>query len=105
MEDYLSDSSHLPSRILNAIGKKTLAIYFFHFFLLFRIPYIPQWLQSLQTDTCFGTHSSNNFAELLICGAISLLLCYACIAIEYVLSKFPAIYEACLGPMRKAERK
>jgi hypothetical protein len=105
MEDYLSDARHLPSRILNAIGKKTLAIYFFHFFLLFRIPFVPQWLQSMQTDTCFGTHSSNNFVELLICGAIALLLCYACIAIEYVLSKFPIIYEACLGPVRKAKCK
>lgn len=106
MEDYLSDSRHRASRILNAIGKKTLAIYFFHFFLLFRIPLVPQWLQTLQTDSCFGTHSSNSFAELLICGSMALLLCYACIVIEYLLSKFPAIYEACLGPMRKtAERK
>jgi peptidoglycan/LPS O-acetylase OafA/YrhL len=100
LETSFTQPNNIVSKILRTIGKNTLEIYLIHFFLLFNIPFMPEYLSSLQNDKCFGTNSCSSLPEFLIVGSISLLLCYICIAIKKVLNLFPLITELCFGPIK-----
>ena len=84
---------------LSLIGKNTLAVYFIHFFLLFSIPIIPEWLEMLKNDSVFGTHSCDSFVELIIVGVISILISYMCVFVGRILRAFPLVHTICLGPI------
>lgn len=62
-ERKLSRPTNLFACQLSTIGRNTLPIYFLHFYLLFRIPMISTYLESLKTDMCFGTNSCSSIVE------------------------------------------
>ena len=94
-------TAYTPFRVLNNIGKNTLQIYFLHFYLLFVIPILPEWLVSMQHDKCFGTHSCSSLVELVCCGSLSLFISYVCIWIAEGVKLIPLIYRLCFGPFKK----
>lgn len=100
VEPWFSKQGNRLTYVLSTIGRHTLEIYFIHFFLLFTIPVVPEWLNSLSTDACFGNRGCNSLPEFVIVGAISVLLCYVCLAIKKVVGLFPLVYELCFGPQK-----
>lgn len=99
-EIWLSDQNNAIGRILNLIGQNTLEIYFIHFFLLFTIPRLGDWLMALKTDTCFGTHSCDSVVELAIVGAVAIAISLSSIGVACVIKLFPLIYSICFGPTK-----
>lgn len=98
---FISGFCAYKANVLSTIGRNTLEIYFIHFFLLFTIPVVPEWLNSLSSDACFGNRGCNSLPEFVIVGAISVFLCYVSIAIKKVVGLFPLVYELCFGPQNK----
>lgn len=101
VEPWFSKQGNRLTYVLSTIGRNTLEIYFIHFFLLFTIPVVPEWLNSLSSDACFGNIGCNSLPEFVIVGAISVFLCYVCLAIKKVVGLFPLVYELCFGPQKK----
>lgn len=97
-ENWLAVPSNTVGKVLLQIGNNSLAVYFVHFFLLFNIPFVDQWLMHLQSDNCFGMmHSCNSLIELIICGSISICISIICIWISKLMGLFPFVVTACLG--------
>lgn len=92
---------NVVTNILTRIGKDSLAVYFLHFFLLFRLPpTVITYIQSLKTDTCFGTNSCSSIAEFMLCMSLALIISFATLPIQQILRQFPIIYRLCLGPIK-----
>ena len=92
------------SKGLSIIGTHTLEIYFLHYFLLFKLPLISQWLRTLLTDYCFKGHSAEWLMEILVVGLIAIFLCFVCVGIKKVISAFPVVSELCFGPEKKENK-
>lgn len=99
-EIWLSRQNNPIGKTLNLIGRNTLEIYFIHFFLLFNIPRLGDWLMALKADTCFGTHSCDSLVELAIVGAVAIAISLASIGVARVIKLFPQIYSICFGPTK-----
>ena len=88
LEPWLSADNNRVAEVMSTIGRYTLPIYLMHFFLLFRLPAsLSNYLMSLQSDTCFGTHSCCSLVEFLLVGSLSVLICYACIVITNLIKQ------------------
>lgn len=101
IETRFSRPGNRLTNILSVIGRNTLEIYFVHFFLLFTIPVVPEWLNRLSSDVCIGNASCNSLPEFVIVGTISIFLCYVCVVIKNVINLFPLVSELCFGPRKK----
>lgn len=99
-EDFFN-SNNLLVRMLSYIGKNTLAIYFIHYFLLFRLNNLESYLLSFRGDTCFMGTSASWLIELVVCILISILLCYISIFIKNIIDVFPIVSKLCFGPQKK----
>jgi len=100
------ESQTLIAKVLTQIGRNSLAIYFLHFFLLFRVPQpIVNYISSLQTDSCFGTNSCSSLAEFLLCMTIAIILCYSALIIKRIVTLFPYIDSVCFGSSHIAQLK
>lgn len=99
--EKLFNSPKPMSNALSLIGENSLAVYFLHFFLLFRLPsFIIKYITSLHTDTCFGGNSCASIVEFIVCGGIAIIISSACIYVQRILRQFPLIYKLCLGPIK-----
>lgn len=91
------NSNNYVAKALNNIGCHTLEIYFIHYFLLFKIDFICNWLSSLSNDYCFRGHSCVFLIETLIVGSITLVICFTCIIIKKGLMPFSWLCRLCFG--------
>lgn len=99
--ENLFNSPSPMSKVLCLIGKNSLAVYFIHFFLLFKVPtFIIMYIMSLHTDICFGSNSCSSIVEFTVCCAIAIIISFACICIQKILKQFPLVYKMCLGPLK-----
>lgn len=99
--EKLFNTSNLMSNALSLIGKNSLAVYFLHFFLLFRLPSsVTKYITYLHTDTCFGSNSCASIVEFAISGGIAITISYACLCIQRILRQFPIAYKLCFGPIK-----
>lgn len=95
-ENLISYKNKIASQLI-LFGRNTMAIYFIHFYFLFRIPLLPEWLESLKNDICFGSNSSSSFVEFIIVMAIAVLISYVCIGVKKILQLFPIVKTLSLG--------
>lgn len=80
----------MMEKILTFFGKNSLEIYFVHFVLLFRLPTgFENYYDSLYSDTCMWGHSCAGFVELLVVGALSIVIVYASVLFAYILKLIP----------------
>lgn len=82
------------AKSLNLIGRKTMAIYFLHYFFLNGI--------MKMNSSEFTELLRNNWLIQIIVGLFfTMLLTTASILLEKILQSFPAIYKLVLGPIKK----
>lgn len=96
-DGWLSRGNNLFARILSLIGRNTLAIYFIHYFLLFRVPVLPRLLESMRLDSVTLTHSCDSLVEFVTVGTLAIVISLASVGIAKILGKFPLAYTLCLG--------
>lgn len=95
----LFNTPNIVTNVLTKIGENSLAVYFLHFFLLFRLPQtVSSYIESLKMDTCFGSNSCSSIAEFLLCMNLALIISFAALLVQHILRQFPLIYRLCLGP-------
>lgn len=92
--------SNILSNSLSNIGKHTIEIYFLHYFLLFKLDFLAQWLHEFSLDYCFRGHSSVLIPELLTIGLLAIIISYTCIAIRKVIDTFPILSTLMFGPKK-----
>lgn len=92
--------NNMAAKTLGMLGRHSLEIYLIHFFLLFRIDAIAEYLLSLQGDLCFRGASCRIVPELFILGTIALGISLTCIGIRKVFSLSPLLSELCFGQLQ-----
>lgn len=93
-------SNNLIAKTLGLLGRHSLEIYLIHFFLLFRIDAIAEYLLGLQNDLCFRGASSRVVPELFILGTIALGIALTCIGIRKIFGISPLLSELCFGQLQ-----
>lgn len=91
------DSESTVAICLRTFGKNSMAIYFLHYFLLFKIDFMVELLKSLQDDYCFRGHSCDWLLELMLVGCMTLLVVFASLLIKKLLEPFRIISKFCFG--------
>lgn len=94
------EERNFPSVFLANFGRNSLAIYFLHYYFLFKIPFISSWLQQFQIDYCFRGHSCGVLLEVIILSFLSIVVSACCVLVKKFLDMFPIISELCFGPHR-----
>lgn len=82
---------------LRLFGKKSLEIYFIHYFFLFKIDFLTEWLIQLSSDYCFRGHSCVFIIEIIIIGGLSSLIAYLCLIVKRILIPFPLFTKFLFG--------
>lgn len=83
---------------LSVIGKNTLAIYFLHYFLLFKMTHLQDFLNQ---TACVNDTNAIWILVFIICIGISIVLCYICIIIKKIIDVFPIVSQLYFGPNTK----
>lgn len=97
---FFFEKETILSKGLSTIGTHTLEIYFLHYFLLFKLPHVSMWLQTMLTVDCFKGANAEWLMEIVVVGLIAIFLCFVCIGIKKVISAFPIVSELCFGPQK-----
>ena len=84
-------------RGLTFLGKNTLEIYFLHYFLLFPMPdVVGRYFMEISM-----TSKSHGFPELLLVGAVVVIICISCIVLSACLKKIPYISLIAFGKIKQ----
>ena len=92
--DYLN-------RSLGYLGRHTLEVYFIHFFLLFGLPYLPAFLQSVSEVSMPIVKGCTPLVEGMMVGVLSVLVAIVCLLIRKVVDCAPLLSRLCFGPIPK----
>lgn len=97
--EKVSGSHNLISILLKSftvIGRKTLEVYFLHYFMLFTPPLV---ISDYLNDVINATieKCSVTVPELLIVGSITFLICFLCIIFSIILKQIPYVGAICFG--------
>lgn len=91
------ETDSILSRGLRLVGRNTLEIYFLHYFFLFKICGIDEWLVALANDYCFRGHSCVSLIEMTILGPITIGIAFVCILVKKIIEPFPIVRQLCFG--------
>lgn len=93
--DYFATTTNC-SKALTYIGKHTLEIYLIHYFLLFKIDNVANYLYNLQNSYCFRG-GAGLFPEILIIGTLAIVISFSCIIIRKIIDTIPYLSMLCFG--------
>ena len=91
------DGNGLASSFLANCGRNSLAIYFLHYFMLFKLPLISSWLMHYQMDYCFRGPSCGALLEIIVLSILSAVVASCCIVIKKIIDVFPIVSMLCFG--------